>query len=157
MRKWLYHRFPNRPPDFEQRYRYKSDLAHLLKVMAGLNKKYGMFETETPKGGTAKAKREISVGIAERGIDFLALLQDKAESISAGLESYGTVDFKVDLKYSYMAEGFVGVPFKGDTFLVRADLQGDVLTLIVNHIDGSGRTTPGEVANTIVEEIRRSV
>lgn len=156
MNKWLYHRFPNRPPDFEQRYRYRSDLAHLLRVMASLNKKFGLFEVELPRGGLGKAKREFSIGIAERGIDFSPLLREKAESIAESLKGDGIIDFKLDLKYSYLASGYLGMPFKGDTFLLRANLQGDVLTLIVNHIDGPGKTSSAEVANTIVEEIKLS-
>ncbi len=156
MRKRLYHRFPNRAPDFEQRYRYKSDLAHFLKVMAGMHKKYGMFEIEAPGGKTVKAKREFHIGIADRGIDFMPLFPEKVEKLSMELDPQGTVDFKVEMKYLFMAEGIAGLPSKGDTFVLRADLQGDVLTLTVNLIDGSERTTPAEVANTVVEEIRRS-
>ncbi|MEM2925521.1 MAG: hypothetical protein QXJ68_07535 [Methanocellales archaeon] len=155
MRRWLYHRFPNRA-DFEQRYRYRSDLAHFLRVMASLNKKFGLFEVELPKGGVGKAKREFSIGIAERGIDFTPLLQEKVESIAENLKGDGVIDFKLDLKYSYLASEYLGIPFKGDTFLLRASLEGDVLTLIVNHIDGPGKTTSTQVANTIVEEIRLS-
>jgi hypothetical protein len=65
------------------------------------------------------------------------------------------VDFRISLKYSYLDGEYSRVPFKGDVFLARAILEGDVLTLRINHIDGPGRTECGRIADTIVDELRR--
>lgn len=45
---------------------------------------------------------------------------------------------------------------KGDSYLVRANLEKGVLTMKVHHIDGMGRTECARIADTIVDEIVRN-
>jgi hypothetical protein len=157
MKKRIYHRFPRREVQFEQKNRYYSDLPYLVKVMANTDGRFGMFVTEsvTRRGYRIQAKRELKVEIVMNGIDFSPLNYRNAESVVGTIEPEGMVDFRISLKYSYLDGEYSRVPFKGDVFLVRAILEGDVLTLRINHIDGPGRTECGRIADTIVEELRR--
>ncbi|MBN2489166.1 MAG: hypothetical protein JXA98_09065 [Methanosarcinaceae archaeon] len=157
MRKRIYHRFPHREVEFEQKYRYTSDLPFFVKVMANMDGKFGMFVTEsvTQKGHRIQAKREISVDIVTNGVDFAPLNYENVDSILDTIEPEGIIDFRVSLKYSYLDGKYNRVPFRGDTYLVRAVLEGDILALQVNNLEGPGRTECGRVADTIIDEIRR--
>ena len=159
MRKRIYHRFPHREVEFEQKYRYISDLPFLVKVMANMNGKFGMFVTEsvTQIGHRIQAKREISVDIVTNGVDFAPLCYENLDSILDTIEPEGIIDFRVSLKYSYLDEKYNRVPFRGDTYLVRAILEGDILALQISILEGSGRTECGRVADTIFDEIRCGV
>lgn len=157
MKKRIYHRFPHREVEFEQRNRYYADLPYLVKVMAGMDGKFGMFSTESiaRKGSRIQARREIGVEIVMNGLDFSPLNYRNVDSIIDTIEPKGTIDFRVSLKYSYLDGKYNRVPFKGDIFLVRIILEDDILTLRINHIDGPGRTECGRVADTLIDELRR--
>ncbi|MHC1576839.1 MAG: hypothetical protein ACXQTE_05740 [Methanosarcinaceae archaeon] len=157
MRKRIYRRFPNREVQFEQRHRYYLDMPYLVKVMASMNGKFGMFVTEsiTQRGHRIQAKREIGVEIVINGVDFSPLDYENVASIADTIEPEGIVDFRVNLKYSYLDGKYNRVPFRGDIFLVRTALESEILTFRINHIDGPGRTECGRVADTIIDELRR--
>ncbi|ETA68910.1 MAG: hypothetical protein PWQ51_348 [Methanolobus sp.] len=157
MRKRIYHRFPHRTVEFEQKYRYHSDLPFFVKVMANMDGKFGMFVTEsvTKRGHRIQAKREIGVEIVANGIDFSPLNYDTVEGVLDTLDPEGIVDFRIHLRYSYLDGKYNRVPFRGDIYLVRAILEHELLVLQINHIDGPKRTECGRVADTIIDELRR--
>lgn len=150
-----YRKFP-RQAEFTQKYRYKSDLRFLVRVMANLNGTFGMFNTYSPFSHSRRiqAKREIQVEIMD-GMDFQPLGQDNVEEYRSRVPGEGTVDFKLHLKYSYLDEKYNPVPMRGDDYLVRAEQSGDVLILTVNLEEGPRRTESSRIADTIVDEIRR--
>jgi hypothetical protein len=143
--------------EFEQKYRYHSDLPFFVKVMANMDGKFGMFVTEsvTKRGHRIQAKREISVEIVANGIDFSPLNYDTVEDVLETLETEGIVDFRIHLRYSYLDGKYNRVPFRGDIYLARAILEHELLVLQINHIDGPKRTECGRVADTIIDELRR--
>ena len=157
MRKRVYYRFPQRGLHFEQKYRYYEDLPYLVRTMAGMDGKYGMFSTESPdqRGHIIQAKRDIEVYIVENNLDFVRLTLDTVEEIIEGIESGGMLDFKISLKYSYLDGKYNRIAFAGDDYLARVHLDGDLITLKVHLDAGNGRTECGRVADTIVEELRR--
>ncbi len=159
MRKRIYHRFPRREVQFEQKNRYYSDLPYFVKVMASMDGKFGMFVTEsvTKKGHRIQAKREINVEIVINGMDFSPLSYESVDSIIDTIEPEGIIDFRVTLNYSYLDGKYNRVPFRGDVFLVRSLLESEILTLRINHIDGPGRTECGRLADTIIDELRRGI
>ena len=158
MRKLTYHRFP-RNVEFEQKQRYNSDLPYFVRVMAGMDGKFGMFVTESPvqRGKRIQAKREIGVEIVTNGLDFSPLNYENVDGLIDYVEPEGKIDFRINLIYSYLDGKYNRIPFRGDSFLVRAILDGDILTLQVNPLEGSGRTECGRVADTIIEELRRGI
>ncbi len=155
--KHMYAQFPQKP-EFEQKYNFKADFPYILKTMAGINEKSGTFITDSPdlKGRPIKAKRSISVEIADRKVDFYPLNKETVEQVIQDVDREGTVDFRVNLKYSLLDEKYDRVPFKGDSYLVRTNLENGVLTMKVHHIDGMGRTKSSRIADTIVDEIVRN-
>ena len=155
--KHTYHQFPQKP-DFEQKFKFAADLPYIVRVMAGMDGQSGTFITDAPdlKGRTIKAKRAIKIDIVDKSTDFYSLNKDNVGAILHGLDSEGTVDFRVNLRYTYLDIKYDRVPFKGDSYLVRTNLQNGVLTMKVHHIDGMGRTESGRIADTIVEEIKRN-
>jgi len=157
MRKRIYYRFPERDVHFEQKYRYYEDLPYLVRTMAGLDGKHEMFTTESPdrKGQTTKAKRDIAVYIVENNLDFAHLSPASVDAVLVGIESGGTLDFKISLKYSRLDEKYKMIVFAGDEYLVRMHLDGDLLTLTVHLDSGPGRTECRQVAGTIVDALRR--
>lgn len=157
MRKRIYHKFPHREIEFEQKYRYYSDLPYFVKVMANMDGKFGMFVTESvaQRGHRIQAKREISVEIVRNGVDFEPLNYKNVDQMIDTIEPEGIIDFKVTLNYSYLDGKYNRVPFRGDIYLVRAILENEVLVLQIHKIEGPGRTEAGRVADTIIEEIRR--
>jgi hypothetical protein len=157
MRKRIYHRFPHREVEFEQKYRYHSDLPFFTRVMANMDGKFGMFVTEsiTQRGHRIQAKREIRVEIVTNGVDFGPLNYDNVDEIVESIEKEGILDFRVQLHYSYLDGKYNRVAFRGDVYLVRAILENELLVLQINHIDGQKRTECGRVADTIIDELRR--
>ncbi len=153
----IYHQFPQKP-EFEQKYKFKAYLPYIVKVMAGIDGQFGTFITDTPdlKGRTIKAKRAINIEITDRSTDFYSLNENTIDSILEDVDSEGTIDFRVNLKYSYLDKNYDPVPFKGDSYLVRANLENGVLTMKVHLIDGMGRTDCARIADTIVDEIIRN-
>ncbi len=157
MRKRVYHRFPFREVEFEQKYRYHSDLPFFTRVMANMNGKFGMFVTEsvTQRGHRIQAKREIQVEIVTNGVDFGPLNYGNVDEIVDTIDKEGILDFKVLLNYSYLDGKYNRVPFRGDVYLVRAIFENELLVLQIHHIDGPKRTECGRVADTIIDELRR--
>ncbi len=155
--KRMYHQFP-KEPDFERKYNFKADLPYIVKVMAGMDGQFGTFITDGPdrKATPVKAKRSINVEITDKSIDFYPLNKHTLNSVLRDITEEGVIDFKVNLRYSFLDEKFERVPFKGDSFLVRADLENGILTMKLHHIEGLGRTECEKVADTIVEEITRN-
>ena len=157
MRKRIYYHFPQGDVHFEQKYRYYEDLPYLVRTMAGLDERREMFTTESPdrKGQTIKSKREIAVHIVENNLDFAHLSPDSVDAVLVGIESGGTLDFKISLKYSRLDEKYKMIAFTGDDYLVRMHLDGDLLTLTVHLDSGPGRTECRGVAGTIVDALRQ--
>lgn len=153
----MYYQFP-KEPEFERKYNFKADLPYIVKVMAGMDGQFGNFITDGPdrKATPVKAKRSINIEITDKSIDFYPLNKNTLNSVLKDIAAEGIVDFRVNLKYSLLDEKFDRVPFKGDSFLVRTDLENGVLTMKVHHIEGMGRTECDRVADTIVEEIARN-
>ncbi len=155
--KRTYHQFPQKA-EFEQKYHFRADLPYIVKIMAGLDGQFGTFTTDSPdlKGRIIKAKRTINVDITNKRTDFNSLNKNTLDSVLTDVENEGTIDFRVKLKYSYLDEKYNRQPFKGDSYLVRTNLENGVLTLMVHHVDGMGRTECGRIADTIVDAIVRS-
>ncbi len=153
----MYHQFP-KEPDFERKYNFKADLPYVVKVMAGMDGQFGTFITDGPdrKAAPVQAKRSINVEITDKSIDFYPLNKNTLNSVLRDVTEEGIIDFKVHLKYSFLDDKFERVPFKGDSFLVRTDLENGVLTMKLHHIEGMGRTECERVADTIVEEITKN-
>lgn len=126
--------------------------------MAGMDAHFGDFITDSPdgKGRSIKAKRSISVEITDKSVEFYPLNKSTLDSVLKDTPGEGTIDFRVHLKYSFLDEKFDRIPFKGDTYLVRTDLENGVLTMKVHNIEGKGRTGCGRIADSIVEEIARN-
>ncbi|KAF5419542.1 MAG: hypothetical protein C5S49_00470 [Candidatus Methanogaster sp.] len=159
MRKRIYYHFPQRDVHFEQKYRYYEDIPYLVRTMAELDGIHEMFTTESPdrRGHTTKAKREIVVYIVENNLDFAHLSPASVDAVLIGIESGGTLDWKISLKYSRLDEKYKMIVFTGDDYLVRMHLDGDLLMLKVHLDSGSGRTECRQVAGTIVEALRQGV
>ncbi len=157
MRKRIYYHFPQRDVHFEQKYRYYEDLPYLVRTMAGLDGKHEMLITESPdrRGHSIKAKREIVAYIVENNLDFAHLSPVSVDAVLVGIESGGTLDFKISLKYSRLDEKYKMIALTGDDYLVRMYLDGDLLTLTVHLDSGPGRTECRQVAGGIVEALRR--
>ncbi|HIH44985.1 MAG TPA: hypothetical protein HA257_07935 [Candidatus Methanoperedenaceae archaeon] len=157
MKQHLYCGFPQEGVDFEQRYRYRADLPYLLRVMAGMDGKFGMFTTkQAQKGEDLKVKRIIKVDIAKNRTDFAPLNTGTMERYESGISSDGTLDFKVTLEYTYLDSNYNRVPMKKDSYLVRSQLDNGFLTLGVKHDNGPGLTGSQSIADTIVVELERN-
>jgi len=150
----MYHQFPINP-EFVRKYNFKENLPYIVKTMAGMDGQSGQFVTDSAdgKGRPIKAKRNINMEITDKSVDFHILNNSTLNSVLKDVKTEGIIDFKVTLQYSFLDEKFDRIPFKGDSYLVRTDLQNSVLTLKVHHIDGLGRTETERIADTIVEEI----
>lgn len=155
--KRTYHEFPQKP-EFERKYNFKADLPYIVKTLAGMDGKFGTFITDSPdlKGRPIKAKRSINVDITDRSVNFSPLNNDTLGSVLEEVKAEGTIDFRVTLKYSFLDEKFDRVPFKGDSYIVRVQLENGILTMKVHHMDGMGRTDCERIADTIVDEIKRN-
>lgn len=156
MRKRLYHHFPQHEVEFIQKYNFQAGLPYLVKIFAGMNNKSGSFNLLGPKDQVFKAKRSIAVEIAQSNVDFVSLNNDKLNSVLEGIEYNGILDFRINIHYSYLDKNYNKVPTRGDTFLLRSDLEEGILTLKIHHSAGPGHTTCAEVASTLVEEIKQS-
>ena len=156
--KRIYHQIPSKP-DFENKYNFQADLPYIVRIMAGMDGKFGTFITDSPdmRGKPIEAKRDIKVEITDKSVEFFPLCKDNVESVLADIKNEGKIDFKVSLKYSFLDANYDRVPFKGDSFLVRTSLEKGVLTIKVHHMDGMGRTEASRIAETIVDEIIRNV
>ncbi len=155
--KRMYHQFP-KEPEFERKYNFREDLPYVVKIMAGMDGQFGNFITDGPdrKATPIKAKRSIGIEITDKSIDFYPLNKNTLDSVLKDVTGEGIIDFRVNLNYSFLDEKFDRVPFKGDSYLVRTDLENGVLTVRVHHIDGMGRTDCERIADTIVDEIVRN-
>ncbi|MDD5473212.1 MAG: hypothetical protein PHU34_03580 [Candidatus Methanoperedens sp.] len=155
--KRMYHQFPKNP-EFERKYNFQSDLPYIVKTMAGMDGQFGTFVTDGPdrKSTPIKAKRSINIEITDKSIDFFPLNKNNLGSVLKDVSAEGIIDFRVNLKYSFLDEKFDRVAFKGDSYLVRAELENGVLTMKVHHIDGMGRTDCERIADTIADEIARN-
>ncbi len=152
-----YHRFPQKP-ELERKYNFKEDLPYIVKTIAGMDGQSGAFITDSPdmRIRPIRAKRSISIEIANRSVHFYPLNKYTLEHVLGDIDTEGTIDFRLNLKYSFLDENYDRVPFKGDSYLVRAQLENCILTMQVHHIEGMGRTECGRIADTIVDEIIRN-
>ncbi len=155
--KRMYHQFPKNP-EFERKYNFQADLPYIVKILAGMDGQFGTFITDGPdrKATPIQAKRSINIEITDKNIDFYPLDKNNLGSVLKDVSAEGIIDFRVNLKYSFLDEKFDRVAFKGDSYLVRAELENGVLTMKVHHIDGMGRTDCERIADTIVDEISRN-
>ncbi len=155
--KRMYHQFP-KEPEFQRKYNFQSDLPYIVKTMAGMDGQFGNFITDGPdrKSTPIQAKRSINIEITDKNIDFYPLDKNNLGSVLKDVSAEGIIDFRVNLKYSFLDEKFDRVAFKGDSYLVRAELENGVLTMKVHHIDGMGRTDCERIADTIFDEIVRN-
>jgi len=110
--------------------------------MAGLDGQFGTFITDGPdrKATPIQAKRSIEVEIAEKSVDFVPLNKNTLDSVLRDVSSEGIIDFRINLKYSVLDANYNRVAFKGDTYLVRTNLDKGVLAMNINLMDGLGRT-----------------
>jgi hypothetical protein len=154
--KRTYHEFPQKP-EFERKYNFRADLPYIVKTLAEMDNQFGTFITDSPdlKGRTIKAKRSINVEITDRSVNFYPLNKDSLADVIQDVKNEGIIDFRIALKYSFLDEKFDRVPFKGDSYLVRTQLENGVLTMKIHHIEGMGRTECAKIADTIVDEIKR--
>jgi hypothetical protein len=154
--KRTYHLFPQNP-EFERKFRFKADLPFLVSTIAGLDGQFGSFVTDGPdrKATPIQAKRSIEVEIADKSVDFVPLNKNTIGPILKDVTPEGTIDFKINLRYSVLDSNYNRVAFKGDTYLVRTNLDNSVLTMNIHLIDGLERTDPERIADTIVEEIKK--
>ena len=155
MKKRIYHRFPLDNVEFTQKYHFWDDLPYIVKTFAGMNNKSGSFKINKSKNQALKAKRNMAVDIAESNVDFKQLTANNLSGILKDIKSNGILDFKIRLLYSYLGNNLDRIPTKGDTFLIRSDLNGGILTLQVHMMDGPGLTSCNEIADTIVDEISK--
>ena len=157
MRKRIYYHFPQRDVHFEQKYRYYEDLPYLVRTMAEMDGRHEMFTMQSPdRGGhTIKAKREIDGYIVANNLDFAHLSPAGVDAVLVGIESGGTLDFKISLKYSHLDEQYKMIAFASDDYLVRMNLDGDLLSLTVHLDSGPGKTEYRQVAGTIVDALRQ--
>lgn len=153
----IYHQFPKNP-EFERKYNFQADIPYIVRTMAGMDGQFGTFITDGPdlKGTPIKAKRSINIEITDKSVDFNPLNKNTLDSVLQDVTDEGIIDFRVNLKYSFLDEKFNRVPFKGDSYLVRTSLENGILTMKVHRIDGMGRTDCERIADTIVEEIARN-
>jgi hypothetical protein len=155
--KRTYHLYPQ-DPEFERKFRFKEDLPFLVRIMAGMDGQSGEFITDGPdrKATPIKAKRSIGIEITDRSVDFVPLNKNLLEGILRDVTPQGTIDFRVILQYSILDSNYNRVGFKGDTYLVRINLDSGILTMNIHLTDGLGRTDCERIADTIVEEIKRN-
>ncbi len=155
--KRMYHQFP-KEPEFQRKYNFQADLPYIVKILAGMDGQFGTFVTDGPdrKATPIQAKRSINIEITDKSIDFYPLNKNNLGSVLKDVSTEGIIDFRVNLKYSFLDEKFDRVAFKGDSYLVRTELENGVLTMKVHHIDGMGRTDSERIADTIVDEITRN-
>lgn len=154
----IYYHFPPNI-DFERSYGYNGDVRYLMKVMASIHGKSGSMEFDT-RGPDLKqhvdnvrARRDVTVEVAERRVDFLQLNPQNLSKVLQGLQPNGTMDFRVTVGYTYVDKNFNRMPLESDVFLVRANVDGS-LTLQVACIKGQGRTMAEEIANTIETQLK---
>ncbi len=152
-----YHRFPQKP-EFERKFRFEADLPFIVRTMSGLDGQSGTFFTDGPdKNGTpVEAKRFINVEIAQNRVDLLPLNKNTLDLVIRDIASEGTIDFIINLKYSFLDTNYNRVGFNGDTYIVRTILENGILTMQIHLIDGYARTHCERIADTIVEEIKRN-
>ena len=136
-------------------YHFQADLPYIIRTIAEMDGKFGTFVTDSPdlKGKSIKAKRDIKVEITDKSVEFYALNKNNVDLVLADIKPEGTIDFRVSLLYSFLDSKYDRIPFKGDSFIVRANLENGLLTIKVKHIDGMGRTDASRIAETIVDEI----
>ncbi|HIH69072.1 hypothetical protein [Methermicoccus shengliensis] len=140
--------------DFVKRYRFYSDLTGFLHAMTRLDGTFDTFITESPHmdGRLIRARRDISLRIFDAksgGFVHVGELSDFME------RDVSSIDLELALSYSYLNERYDRVSFKEDVFLLRADLDMDVLTLRICLVDGLGRTREDMVAQMVVDALRR--
>lgn len=152
-----FHLYPQNP-EFERKFRFEEYLPFLVRIMAGMDGQSGEFITDGPdrKATPIKAKRSIGVEITDRSVDFVPLNKNTIDRVLGDVTPEGTIDFRVILRYSVLDSNYNRIGFKGDTYLVRTNLDNGVLTMNIHLADGLGRTDCDRIADTIVEEIKRN-
>lgn len=152
--KRIYHMFPHEP-EYEQKFSFKADLPYIVRIMAGMDGQFGDFLTDDVKGRPVKAKRTINVEICDKKVDFFPLNTHTIDAVLSDVDAEGTIDFKIKLTYASLDHKYTRVPIKGDSFLVRTNLENGILRMIINNTEGLGRTDCERISDTIVEEIKR--
>lgn len=155
--KHMYHQFPV-SQGLERKFNFKADLPFIVRTMAGIDGQFGNFTTDGPdrKATPVKAKRSLNIEIVDKSVDFIPLNKNSVNSILRDITPEGTIDFRVNLKYSLLDANYNRVAFKGDSYLVRTQLENGILTMRVHLVDGMGRTECDKIADTIVEEIEKN-
>ena len=155
-RKRIYHRPPGLETHFEQQYRYHSDLQYFVKTLAEMNGKFGMFEPQNLTGQkNVQMKREIGVEIVTNGVDFASINHENINKTIKTIEPEGAIDFRINLFYTYLDENYIRIPFRNDSYIVRANLKDSHLILQISHQEGPRITEVNRIADTIIDEIRR--
>lgn len=155
-RKRIYHRPPGLETHFEQQYRYYSDLQYIVRTLAGMNGKFGMFEPQNQTGQkNVQMKREIGVEIVTNGVDFASLNHENINRTIGTINQEGAIDFRINLFYTYLDENYSRIPFRNDLYIVRTDLKDTILTLQISHLEGPRITEADRIADTMIDEIRR--
>jgi hypothetical protein len=152
-----YHLYP-KDPEFEHKFRFEEYLPFLVRIMAGMDGQSGEFITDGPdrKATPMKAKRSIGIEITDKSVDFVPLNKNTLDTVLRDVTPQGTIDFRVILRYSILDSNYDRIAFKGDTYLVRTNLDKNVLSMNIHLVDGLGRTDCERIADTIVEEIKRN-
>ncbi|MCX9083843.1 MAG: hypothetical protein OIN87_03475 [Candidatus Methanoperedens sp.] len=155
--KRTFHLYPQNP-EFEIKFRFEEYLPFLVKIMAGMDGQSGEFITDGPdrKATPITAKRSIGIEITDKSVDFVPLNKNTLNEVLMDVSHEGTIDFKVFLRYSVLDSNYNRIAFKGDTYLVRTNLEGGILKMNIHLTDGNGRTDCERIADTIVEEIKRN-
>lgn len=155
--KRTYHLYPQEP-EFERKFRFAEYLPFLVRIMSGMDGQSGEFITDGPdrKATPVKAKRSIEIEITDKSVDFVPLNKNTLDQVLRDVTPEGTIDFRLILRYSVLDSNYNRIAFKGDTYIIRTNLEGGVLTLNIQLTDGLGRTDCERIADTIVEEIKRN-
>jgi hypothetical protein len=144
IRKRIYRSFP-KYADLERKYRVRFPLSRFLKALRSMDGSSSEIHFNH-HGRDVKAKREILVEIADK-VEFVPLVDEIGDE--------KTVDFRINLRYSYLDERYNPIPLKGDTYLLRTNLERGILTLQLVHTDGPLYTGKEEVISIIKNAIER--
>lgn len=140
---FLSYHFPPRV-DLERVFQVSFGMKRVLRAMQMVNGASETVETFIgPQKRAIKAKRQLFVDVARGPLNF-----EPVERFQ-GSPANGSMDFRVRAQMSYLDPAYRRLPIHGDTFLVRAALRGNQLSLQVARQEGLGRTKADDVARLI--------